>query len=61
MLGAAEYAEIYEREPLFCKLRSHVCHQGQPVSWDAQKEVHDKLYEQSKSDEKNSLPMPEWL
>ncbi|BES95112.1 Pyridoxamine 5'-phosphate oxidase [Nesidiocoris tenuis] len=49
MEGAVEelpydnWKELYEAEPLFCKIRSHVCHQGTPVEWDALKEHHDKL------------------
>ncbi|EGI57739.1 Pyridoxine/pyridoxamine 5'-phosphate oxidase [Acromyrmex echinatior] len=25
---------IYEREPLHCKIRTHLCHQDQPADWD---------------------------
>ncbi|XP_012055458.1 PREDICTED: pyridoxine/pyridoxamine 5'-phosphate oxidase 1, chloroplastic [Atta cephalotes] len=25
---------IYEREPLYCKIRAHLCHQNQPADWD---------------------------
>ncbi|XP_018346529.1 PREDICTED: pyridoxine/pyridoxamine 5'-phosphate oxidase [Trachymyrmex septentrionalis] len=25
---------IYEREPLYCKIRTHLCHQDQPADWD---------------------------
>ncbi|XP_018404633.1 PREDICTED: pyridoxine/pyridoxamine 5'-phosphate oxidase [Cyphomyrmex costatus] len=25
---------IYEREPLYCKIRAHLCHQDQPADWD---------------------------
>jgi len=37
------WEEIYEREPLFCKIRAYVCHQGKKVTWDELKEHHDEL------------------
>lgn len=37
--------ELYEIEPLFCKIRAHVCDQGKPVEWDQLKRDHDQLYE----------------
>jgi len=59
-LKPEDYQDIYDREPLFCKVRSHVCNQGQPVSWEEQKEKHDQIFQENK-DGKNSLPMPEHL
>ncbi|RZF33827.1 hypothetical protein LSTR_LSTR008950 [Laodelphax striatellus] len=39
-------AEIFEIEPLFCKIRAHICHQGKTVDWNQMKDHHDKLHEQ---------------
>ncbi|XP_054281398.1 pyridoxine/pyridoxamine 5'-phosphate oxidase-like [Macrosteles quadrilineatus] len=35
--------ELYQVEPLFCKIRAHICHQGQPVDWHKHKDNHDKV------------------
>uniref|UniRef100_A0A1B6MPW7 pyridoxal 5'-phosphate synthase n=1 Tax=Graphocephala atropunctata TaxID=36148 RepID=A0A1B6MPW7_9HEMI len=38
--------EIWEREPLFCKIRANICDQGRPVDWEEHKRNHDSLYEE---------------
>uniref|UniRef100_A0A1B6FZP4 pyridoxal 5'-phosphate synthase n=1 Tax=Cuerna arida TaxID=1464854 RepID=A0A1B6FZP4_9HEMI len=38
--------EIWEREPLFCKIRANICDQGRPVDWDDHKRNHDSCYEE---------------
>lgn len=42
-LDEGEWTDIYENEPLFCKIRALVCHQGQKVDWQKQKENHDNI------------------
>lgn len=49
---------MYANEPLYCKIRSHLCHQGLPVEWTEAKAKHDKMYEEVLAG-KNSLPMPD--
>ncbi|KAK9512024.1 hypothetical protein O3M35_000552 [Rhynocoris fuscipes] len=39
-----DWIDIYDREPLYCKIRAYVCHQGQNVEWDDLKEHHDELH-----------------
>ncbi|XP_063221551.1 pyridoxine/pyridoxamine 5'-phosphate oxidase-like [Bacillus rossius redtenbacheri] len=53
-----QYSDLYDREPLFCKLRSHICHQGQPVDWQDHKASHDALRDQVRRGVKK-LPMPD--
>ncbi|CAH1401881.1 unnamed protein product [Nezara viridula] len=36
-----EWIDIYEREPLFCKIRALVCHQGTKIEWQDLKDSHD--------------------
>ncbi|KAK9507058.1 hypothetical protein O3M35_008882 [Rhynocoris fuscipes] len=38
------WVDIYDREPLYCKIRAYVCHQGQNVEWHDLKAHHDELY-----------------
>lgn len=42
-LAYNEWSDIYEKEPLFCKIRALVCHQGQPVDWQKLKDHHDSI------------------
>lgn len=52
-LDTPNWIDIYDSEPLFCKIRAYVCHQGQPVDWDAHKRNHDNLlaeFERGKHD-----------
>ncbi|XP_078052765.1 pyridoxine/pyridoxamine 5'-phosphate oxidase isoform X2 [Augochlora pura] len=52
------YQLLYDREPLYCKIRSHLCHQGQEISWDEQKQRHDEILESVRKGE-TDLPMPD--
>ncbi|XP_073980157.1 pyridoxine/pyridoxamine 5'-phosphate oxidase-like isoform X2 [Rhodnius prolixus] len=45
-LPITDWKDIYDQEPLFCKIRAYVCHQGQKVVWDDLKEHHDKLFKE---------------
>ncbi|XP_046680548.1 pyridoxine/pyridoxamine 5'-phosphate oxidase-like [Homalodisca vitripennis] len=38
--------EIWEREPLYCKIRANICDQGRPVDWEDHKRIHDSWYEE---------------
>ncbi|XP_046467020.1 pyridoxine/pyridoxamine 5'-phosphate oxidase [Neodiprion pinetum] len=53
-----DYQELYDSEPLPCKIRSHICHQGKKVEWDELKASHDRVM-QSVVDGKTDLPMPD--
>ncbi|XP_015605086.1 uncharacterized protein LOC107272434 [Cephus cinctus] len=57
-LSKEESQKFYDREPLFCKIRSHLCQQGHEVDWKKLKERHDQIVKEVMSGE-NSLPMPE--
>lgn len=46
VLGENDMKELYETEPLFCKIRAHICHQGKPVDWEQHKNNHDKLLQE---------------
>ncbi|XP_054268507.1 pyridoxine/pyridoxamine 5'-phosphate oxidase-like [Macrosteles quadrilineatus] len=35
--------EIWEREPLFCKIRANICDQGTPTDWQEHKDKHDQM------------------
>ncbi|XP_046399962.1 pyridoxine/pyridoxamine 5'-phosphate oxidase-like [Ischnura elegans] len=59
-LSNLAYAHLYEREPLYCKIRSHICNQGQRVEWDELKASHDDLLNDVKAGLR-SLPMPEHI
>lgn len=37
-----EWVDIYEKEPLFCKIRAVVCHQGKKIEWQQLKDDHDR-------------------
>lgn len=37
--------EIWEREPLFCKIRANICSQGVPTDWQEHKDKHDRMYQ----------------
>nr|CAD7602667.1 unnamed protein product [Timema genevievae] len=56
-LETKEVEEVYNKEPLYCKIRSHICHQGQPIDWQTHKERHDQLLIQVREGKK--LPMPD--
>nr|CAD7454639.1 unnamed protein product [Timema tahoe] len=56
-LETKEVEEVYNNEPLYCKIRSHICHQGQPIDWQTHKDRHDQLLIQVREGKK--LPMPD--
>ncbi|KAK3919529.1 Pyridoxine/pyridoxamine 5'-phosphate oxidase [Frankliniella fusca] len=53
-----QYLDLYEREPLFCKVRSHLCHQGVEVDWDDLKKKHDEIVRKV-AEGTQTLPCPE--
>ncbi|KAI4481455.1 hypothetical protein M0804_009575 [Polistes exclamans] len=57
-LKQSEFKHLYDREPLFCKIRSHLCHQDKEVDWDELKRRHDQILEEYRRGE-NELPMPD--
>ncbi|XP_011693679.1 PREDICTED: pyridoxine-5'-phosphate oxidase isoform X3 [Wasmannia auropunctata] len=48
---------IYEREPLYCKIRAHLCHQDQPADWDDLNRRYNEILTQANEGE--DLPMPD--
>ncbi|XP_072159154.1 pyridoxine/pyridoxamine 5'-phosphate oxidase [Bemisia tabaci] len=42
-LDESNWIDIYEKEPLFCKIRAHICNQGREVEWRDLKNHHDQL------------------
>lgn len=59
-LSPDQYGDIYEREPLYCKIRTHLCHQGTEVDWDEHKKRHDEMYKKV-SEGVLALPCPDHL
>ncbi|XP_017766537.1 PREDICTED: pyridoxine/pyridoxamine 5'-phosphate oxidase isoform X1 [Eufriesea mexicana] len=57
-LDSEQYKHLYDREPLFCKIRSHVCDQGRVVDWEDLKRRHDEILDSVRRGE-NDLPMPD--
>lgn len=57
-LEKENFKHLYDREPLFCKIRSHICKQGHNVDWDELKQRHDKIFDSVRKGE-NDLPMPD--
>ncbi|XP_043511425.1 pyridoxine/pyridoxamine 5'-phosphate oxidase-like [Frieseomelitta varia] len=57
-LEKESYKHLYDREPLFCKIRSHVCNQGRDVNWEELKQRHDEVLDSIRKGE-NDLPMPD--
>lgn len=55
-----EYQHLYDREPLYCKVRSHLCHQGREVNWEELKQRHDEILDSVRKND-NDLPMPDHL
>lgn len=47
--------ELFEIEPLFCKIRAQICEQGKAVEWEQLKRNHDRLYDEVM---KNSVQLP---
>lgn len=60
MLERKDFQHLYDREPLFCKIRSHLCHQGSEVNWEELKQRHDEILDSVRRNE-NNLPMPDHL
>ncbi|KAH0567564.1 pyridoxine/pyridoxamine 5'-phosphate oxidase [Cotesia glomerata] len=58
LLPRERVKEVYELEPLYCKIRAHLCHQDAKVDWTEMKERHDELLRQVES-VPESLVMPE--
>ncbi|KAL6263122.1 hypothetical protein P5V15_005924 [Pogonomyrmex californicus] len=50
------YQLIYEKEPLYCKIRAHLCHQDQPADWDDLNRRYNEIFEAHNEED---LPMPE--
>ncbi|XP_050425768.1 pyridoxine/pyridoxamine 5'-phosphate oxidase-like [Adelges cooleyi] len=42
-LNTDNMQELYDIEPLFCKIRAQICEQGQEVDWERLKRDHDRL------------------
>ncbi|XP_003400180.2 pyridoxine/pyridoxamine 5'-phosphate oxidase isoform X2 [Bombus terrestris] len=57
-LERESFKHLYDREPLFCKIRSHVCNQGRDVDWEELKQRHDEILDSVRRGE-NDLPMPD--
>ncbi|XP_017891835.2 uncharacterized protein LOC108632050 isoform X2 [Ceratina calcarata] len=57
-LEKEQYQHLYDREPLFCKIRSHLCNQGREVDWEKHKQRHDDILDSVRRNE-NDLPMPD--
>ncbi|XP_003428149.1 pyridoxine/pyridoxamine 5'-phosphate oxidase isoform X1 [Nasonia vitripennis] len=58
VLGKDSYADLYEKDKLFCKIRAYICHQDQEVDWNDLKARHDQLLNDVRLNKK-SLPMPD--
>lgn len=54
------YECIYDREPLYCKIRSYVCHQDQPANWDDLNRRYNEILVRADKNGEN-LPMPDHL
>ncbi|EZA54102.1 hypothetical protein DMN91_001446 [Ooceraea biroi] len=51
------YQQLYDREPLYCKIRAHLCHQDQPADLDDLNKKYNELMSQVQSG--MDLPMPD--
>lgn len=58
-LEKPDYEYIYDREPLYCKIRSYVCHQDQPVDWNDVNRRYNEILEEVNKNGKD-LPMPDY-
>ncbi|KAI5721764.1 hypothetical protein M8J77_025380 [Diaphorina citri] len=56
ILTQDRFEDLYNREPLYCKIRAHLCHQDQATDWDEAKATHDAIYDKCKRGV--DLPMP---
>ncbi|XP_076757582.1 pyridoxine/pyridoxamine 5'-phosphate oxidase [Xylocopa sonorina] len=57
-LEREQFRHLYDREPLFCKIRSHLCEQGREANWNELKRRHDEILDSVRR-KANDLPMPE--
>lgn len=57
-LKKADYQFMYNMEPLYCKIRSYVCHQGQPADWNELNRRYKEMLKRT-SNNKEDLPMPD--
>ncbi|XP_012142678.1 pyridoxine/pyridoxamine 5'-phosphate oxidase isoform X3 [Megachile rotundata] len=57
-LKKEEFQHLYEREPLYCKVRAHLCHQGREVYWEELKQRHDEILDSVRRND-NDLRMPD--
>ncbi|KAG7188565.1 hypothetical protein KM043_008196 [Ampulex compressa] len=57
-LAKEQYQHIYDREPLYCKIRSDICYQDRPIDWADLKERHDKILDRVRKNEYD-LSMPD--
>jgi hypothetical protein len=60
VLEKESYADLYEKDKLFCKIRAYICQQDQEVNWNDLKARHDQLLNEVQRNKK-SLPMPDHL
>ncbi|XP_008545467.1 pyridoxine/pyridoxamine 5'-phosphate oxidase [Microplitis demolitor] len=58
LLPRDQVKEVYDAEPLYCKVRAHLCHQDTAVDWNEMKKRHDELLRQAKLDPE-ILSMPD--
>lgn len=56
-LDHEEHRSLYDREPLYCKIRAHICLQGQAIDWTELKKNHDNIYNDV-SENGQLLPLP---
>lgn len=47
---------IYEREPLYCKIRTYLCHQNQPANWDDLNRRYNEILAEVQKGEDLSMP-----
>ncbi|XP_014469208.1 PREDICTED: pyridoxine/pyridoxamine 5'-phosphate oxidase-like isoform X1 [Dinoponera quadriceps] len=52
------YEYMYEKEPLYCKIRSYLCHQDQLADWDDLNRRYNEILAEAKKNGEN-LPMPD--
>lgn len=60
MCPKEETEKFYNADPLYCKIRAHLCHQDAEVDWDTLKKRHDELLEEARVNI-SALPMPDYL
>lgn len=58
VLNKDSYADLYEKDKLFCKIRAYICQQDKEVEWNELKAQHDQLLNEFRQ-RKTTLPMPD--